>query len=220
MSVFHSQLPALLTSSPASDSVYIISSYNWETFKKQKSWDLVPSLHGKQMGEKWKQWQILFSRAPKSLWMVTAAMKLKDTCTLEEKLTNLDNILKSRDISFPTKACIVKATVFSVIIYKCESWTIKKARAEKLMLLNCSARGSLGQQRGQHILVLFSYIPREVKVKHNWKQHFLPIVPSPGFHCYLSEAGAKKGEKKQQRKYGCPFHTFLQTLFSSRFFIK
>ena len=45
-----------------------------------------PSVHGKQMGKKWKQWQIFFSWAPKSLWMVTAAMKLKDTCSLEEKL--------------------------------------------------------------------------------------------------------------------------------------
>ena len=39
-----------------------------------------------QIGEKWKQWQILFSWAPKSLWMVTAVMKLKDTCSLEENL--------------------------------------------------------------------------------------------------------------------------------------
>ena len=50
------------------------------------------------MGEKWKQQQILFSWAPKSLRMVTAAMKLKDTCSLKAKLmTNLDSILKSRD---------------------------------------------------------------------------------------------------------------------------
>ena len=46
----------------------------------------VPSLHGKLMGKQWKQWQILFSWAPKSLRMVTAAMKWKDTCSLEEKL--------------------------------------------------------------------------------------------------------------------------------------
>ena len=44
------------------------------------------SLHGKQMGKQWKQWQTLFSWAPKSLQMVTAAMKLKDACSLEEKL--------------------------------------------------------------------------------------------------------------------------------------
>ena len=54
--------------------------------KKIRSWHRVPSLHGKQIGKKWKQWQILFSCAPKSLQMVTVAMKFKDTCFLEEKL--------------------------------------------------------------------------------------------------------------------------------------
>ena len=54
--------------------------------KKLRSWHLVPSLHGKQKGKKWKQWQILFSWAPKSLQMVIAAMKLKDAYSLEGKL--------------------------------------------------------------------------------------------------------------------------------------
>ena len=57
-----------------------------KTFKKLRSWHLVPSLHGKLMGKKWKQWQTLFSWAPKSLWMVRAGMKLKDSCFLDEKL--------------------------------------------------------------------------------------------------------------------------------------
>ena len=56
------------------------------TFRKLISWHLVPSLHGKQMGKQWKQWLTLFFWAPKSLQMVTAAMKLKDVCSLEEKL--------------------------------------------------------------------------------------------------------------------------------------
>ena len=56
------------------------------TFKKLRSWHLVPSLHNKLMGQKWKQWKILFSWVPKSLWIVTSAMKLKDTCSLKEKL--------------------------------------------------------------------------------------------------------------------------------------
>ena len=59
--------------------------------------------------------------------MVTAAMKFKDVCSLEEVMTNLDSILKSIDITLPTKVHIVKAMVFPVIMYKCESWTIKKA---------------------------------------------------------------------------------------------
>ena len=54
-----------------------------------------------------------------------------------EVMTNLDSILKSRDITLPTKVHPVKAMVFSVIMYGCESWTIKKVSTEELMLLNC-----------------------------------------------------------------------------------
>ena len=61
--------------------------------------------------------------APKSLQTVIAAMKLKDAYSLEGKLTtNLDSILKSRDITLPTKVRLVKATVFPVVMYGCESW--------------------------------------------------------------------------------------------------
>ena len=49
----------------------------------------------------------------------------------------LDNIVKSKEITLPTKVCLVKAVVFPVIMYGCESWTIKKAEHQKLMLLNC-----------------------------------------------------------------------------------
>ena len=52
-------------------------------------------------------------------------------------MTNLDSIFKSRDITFPTKVCLVKAMVFPMVMYGCESWTIKKAEPEELMLLNC-----------------------------------------------------------------------------------
>ena len=52
-------------------------------------------------------------------------------------MTNLDSILKSRDITLPTKVHLVKAMVFPVVIYGYESWTIKKLSAEELMLLNC-----------------------------------------------------------------------------------
>ena len=63
----------------------------------------------------------LFSWAPKSLQMVTAAMKLKDAYSLEKVMTNLDNILKSRDITLSTKVHLVKALVFPVVMYGCES---------------------------------------------------------------------------------------------------
>ena len=59
--------------------------------------------------------------------MVTAAMKLKDTCSLEAKLCKPRQHIKSRDITLPTKVHIVRAMVFPVVMYGCESWTIKKA---------------------------------------------------------------------------------------------
>ena len=82
--------------------------------------------------------------------MATAAMKLKDTCPLKDgSMTNLDSVLKSRDIILLTKVHIVKAMVFPVIMYGYESWTIKKAGPEELVLSNCDAKedtsGSLGQ---------------------------------------------------------------------------
>ena len=65
-------------------------------------------------------------------------------------MTNLDSILKSRDITLPAKVHLVKAMVFLVVIYRCESWTINKAENEELMLLNCGvgedSRESLGLQ--------------------------------------------------------------------------
>ena len=52
-------------------------------------------------------------------------------------MTNLDSMLKSRDITLPTKVHLVKAMVFPVVMYGCESWTVKKAEHQKWMLLNC-----------------------------------------------------------------------------------
>ena len=71
--------------------------------------------------------------APKSLQMVTAAMKLKDAYSLGRKvMSNLGSILKSRDITLPTMVHLVKAMVFPVVMYGCESWTIKKAECQRI----------------------------------------------------------------------------------------
>ena len=75
------------------------------------------------MGKQGKQWLTLFFWAPESLQVVSAAMKLKDAYSL----TNQDSILKRRDITLSTKVCLVKAMVFPVVMYGCESWTVKKA---------------------------------------------------------------------------------------------
>ena len=68
-----------------------------------------------------------FSGAPKSLQMVTAAMKLRRLLLGRKVMTNLDSIFKSRDITLPTNVRLVKAMVFPVVMYGCESWTGKKA---------------------------------------------------------------------------------------------
>ena len=68
-------------------------------------------------------------------------------------MTNLDSILKSRDITLPTKVCIVKATVFPVVMYRCESWTIKKAESQRIdafkLVLEKTLEESLRQQGDQ-----------------------------------------------------------------------
>ena len=53
-------------------------------------------------------------------------------------MSNLDNIFKSRDITLPTKVRLLEAMVFPVVVYGCESWTVKKLSAEELLLLNCA----------------------------------------------------------------------------------
>ena len=68
--------------------------------------------------------------------MVTAAMKLRHLLLGRKAMTNLDGMLESRDVTLPTQVYLVKAMVFLVVMYGCESWTIKLSTKE-LMLLNC-----------------------------------------------------------------------------------
>ena len=79
-----------------------------------------------------KQCQTLFFWAPKSLQMVITAMKLRHLLFGRKVMTNLDIILKSRDITLPTKVHLVKAMVFPVVMYGCESWAIKKAECWRI----------------------------------------------------------------------------------------
>ena len=80
--------------------------------------------------------------------MVTPATKLKDTYPWKESydkarhhVKNLDRVLKNRDIIFPINVCLVKAMVFPVVMYGCESWTIKKAEHQRTDAL-CAGEGS------------------------------------------------------------------------------
>ena len=70
--------------------------------------------------------------APESLQMVTAARKLRHLLLERKVMTNLDSIFKSRDITLPTKVCLVKAMGFPVVMYGCESWTVKKAECQRI----------------------------------------------------------------------------------------
>ena len=117
-------------------------------FRKRRSWHPVPSLHGKQMGKQWMTFIFLGSK-------ITA----DDDCSHEIKrhlllgrkvMTNLDSILKTRNITLPTKVHLVKAMVFPVVMYGCELDYKEKLCAIESMHLNCGvgedSRESLGLQ--------------------------------------------------------------------------
>ena len=102
--------------------------------------------------------------------MVTAAMKLKDACSLKEKaMTNLDIILKIRDITLPTKVHLVKAMVFPVVMCGCQNWTIKKAEHRRIdaFELWCWRRllrvSWTGRRSNQSIL-------KEIRLNVHWKE--------------------------------------------------
>ena len=84
------------------------------------------------MGKQGKQWLTLFWAVPKSLQMVTAHETERRLLLERKVMTNLDSILKSRDIIWPTKVRLVKAMVFLVVMYGCESWAIKKAERQRI----------------------------------------------------------------------------------------
>ena len=84
------------------------------------------------MGKQCKQWLTLFFWTPKSLQMMTAAIKLRRLLLGKKVMTNLDSILKSRDITLSPKVCLVKAMIFPIVMYGCESWTIKKAECQRI----------------------------------------------------------------------------------------
>ena len=76
--------------------------------------------------------KLYFGGLQKSLQMVIAAMKLRHLLLGRKVMTNLDSILKSRDITLPTKIRLIKAMIFPVVMYGCESWTIKKAEHRRI----------------------------------------------------------------------------------------
>ena len=101
------------------------------------------------MGKQWKQRLCFFGGCSKITADGDCSHEIKRYLLLGGKVTtNLDSILKSRDITLPTKAHLVKAMVFPVVMYGCESWSIKKAECEELMLLNCGDEEGSGKSLG------------------------------------------------------------------------
>ena len=148
------------------------------------------------------EWQILFSWAPKSLQMVTAAMKLKDACLLlgRKPMPNLDSILKRRDITLPTKVCLVKAMVFPVVMYGCDSWTVKKAEGwridafelwcwRRLLRVPWTARRS-----NQFIL-------KEIKLKLQYFYHLMQRVDSLEKTLMLGGIGGRRKRGWQRMRW-------------------
>ena len=85
------------------------------------------------MGKQWKQWQTLLFGGSKITEDGDCSHEIKRHLLLGRKvMTNLDSIFKSRDITLPTKVHVVKAMVFPVVMYGCESWTIKKAKCQRI----------------------------------------------------------------------------------------
>ena len=85
------------------------------------------------MGKQWKQCQTLFWGDSKITADGDCSYEIKRCLPLGRKvMTNLDSILKSRDITLPTKVCLVKTKVFPVVMYGCESWTIKRAERRRI----------------------------------------------------------------------------------------
>ena len=85
------------------------------------------------MGKQWKQCQTLFGGGSKITADGDYSHEIKRHLLLRRKvMTNLDSIFKSRDISLPTKVSLVKAMVFPVVMYECESWTVKKAERRRI----------------------------------------------------------------------------------------
>ena len=84
-------------------------------------------------GKQWKQGQTLFWGGSKITANGDCSHEIKRHLLLGRKaMTNLDSIFKSRDITLPTKVCLVKAMVFLVVMYGCESWTIRKAECQRI----------------------------------------------------------------------------------------
>ena len=158
-----------------------------------------------------KQCQTLFFWAPKSLQMVTAAMKLKISFLGRKVMTNLDSIFKSRDITLPTKVSLVKAMVFPVVMYGCESWTVKKTEHRRiddfelwcwrrLLRVPWTARRS-NQSILKEISPGISLEGMMLKLKLQYFGHLMRRVDSLGKTVMLGGIGGRRRRGRQRMRW-------------------
>ena len=135
------------------------------------------------MGKQWKQWLTLCFWAPKPLQMVTAVMKLRHLLLGRKVMTNIDSILKSRDITLSAKVCLVKAMVFPGVMCGCESQRIKRTKCRgidgvalwcwrRLLRVPWAARRS-NQSILKEISPGCSLVGLMLKLKHQYFDHLM-----------------------------------------------
>ena len=143
--------------------------------------------------------------------MVIAALKLRRLLLGREVMTNLDSIVKSRDITWPTKVRLVKAMVFPVVMYGCESWTVKKAECQRinafelwywrrLLRVPWTARRS-NQSILQEISPRYSLVGLILKLKLQYFGHLMWRADSPEKTLMLGKIEGRKRRGRQRMRW-------------------
>ena len=164
------------------------------------------------MGKQWKQWQTLFFGGSKITADGDCSHEIKRRFLLGRKvMTNLDSILKSRDITLPTKVRLVKAMVFSVVMYGCESWTVKKAERwridafelwcwRRLLRIPWTARRS-NQSILKEISLGISLEGMMLKLKLQYFGHLMRRVDSLENTLMLGGIGGRRTRGRQRMRW-------------------
>ena len=164
------------------------------------------------MGKQWKQCQTLFWGGPKITADGDCSHEIKRHLLIERKImTNLDSIIKSRDITLPTKVRLVKAMVFPVVMYGCESWTVKKAERwridafelrcwRRLLRVPWTARRS-NQSILKEINPGISLEGMMLKLKLQYFSHLMQRVDSLEKTLMLGEIGGRRRRGQQKMRW-------------------
>src|SRR5574337_567623 len=164
------------------------------------------------MGKQWKQWQTFIFWGSKITADGDCSHEIKSCLLLKQKvMTNLDSIFKSRDITLPTKVLLVKAVVFPVVRYGCESWRVKKAECRRidafelwcwrrLLRVPCTARRS-NQSILTEISPGISLEGMMLKLKLQYFGHLMRRVDSLGKTLMLGGIGGRRRRGRQRMRW-------------------